>query len=569
MAFGRLILTEPSGATKEFSLAKANVAIGRASNNDIALADSSASRNHSRLECGEDGCTIVDLGSANGTRVNGARVDRATLNPGDVVHIGKCKLRFEGSGPGSAPGSGMDAEMTRLDTVMDLETSLQEMSLDVNLADTESPSLAVRAGGRTWEVPLTDEPITIGRRPDNGVVIDSAKVSRVHARIERTRDGFFVQDLGGDNGTWIGGQRIERQQLRSGDTIRIGDARLIFKSGFEASELTMAIPSLTLGKRERRPVIIVPGFLGSTLWRGSEKLWPNVGRIFREPDALRYSEDDGVEARGLVDEVVIVPNLIKLEAYGTLFTYLEESLGYERGKDLLEFGYDFRQDNRISAQKLAATIDAWKVRPPVTIIAHSMGCMVSRYYVEKLGGKSKVERLLFMGGPLEGSPRALTCVLTGPKLFPFGLLDEKLRAMVAGFPGAYQGVPTYHCGTDQYGAEINWLDDPSWLPEKYRPYLASSRDFRAALKGPPSVPTVCIFGYGLKTVTHLKIERGPDGVCRKVDSLTETRGDTTIPESSAILPGTEIHPVRQYHGTLHADSDVKMRLKIELTRPDL
>jgi hypothetical protein len=39
-----------------------------------------------------------------------------------------------------------------------------------------------------------------------------------------------------------------------------------------------------------------------------------------------------------------------------------------------------------------------------------------------------------------------------------------------------------------------------------------------------------------------------------------------VPESSAILKGSEIHPVRQYHGALYTDNDVKMRLRLELTR---
>ncbi len=46
----------------------------------------------------------------------------------------------------------------------------------------------------------------------------------------------------------------------------------------------------------------------------------------------------------------------------------------------------------------------------------------------------------------------------------------------------------------------------------------------------------------------------------------EPGGDGTIPEHSAVLEGSEIHPVRQQHGALFVDSDVKMRLKLELTR---
>jgi hypothetical protein len=41
-------------------------------------------------------------------------------------------------------------------------------------------------------------------------------------------------------------------------------------------------------------------------------------------------------------------------------------------------------------------------------------------------------------------------------------------------------------------------------------------------------------------------------------------GDSSVPESSSVLPRTEIHPVQQYHGALFNDKDVKMRLKLEL-----
>ena len=47
---------------------------------------------------------------------------------------------------------------------------------------------------------------------------------------------------------------------------------------------------------------------------------------------------------------------------------------------------------------------------------------------------------------------------------------------------------------------------------------------------------------------------------------SEPGGDNTIPERSAVLEGSDIHPVQQYHGTLYVDNDVKMRLKLELTR---
>ena len=82
-----------------------------------------------------------------------------------------------------------------------------------------------------------------------------------------------------------------------------------------------------------------------------------------------------------------------------------------------------------------------------------------------------------------------------------------------------------------------------------------------------SVPTLSVFGYGIKTIASVSVHR-ENGVWSHITYGTEPKGDNGILEQSAVLPGTEIHPVQQYHGSLFVDNDVKMRLKIELARPD-
>jgi hypothetical protein len=62
------------------------------------------------------------------------------------------------------------------------------------------------------------------------------------------------------------------------------------------------------------------------------------------------------------------------------------------------------------------------------------------------------------------------------------------------------------------------------------------------------------------------VERGLEGVWERVNFESNMRGDSTIPEWSTVLKGTEIHPVDQYHGSLFVDNDVKMRLKMELVQ---
>jgi FHA domain-containing protein len=71
--------------------------LGRSSRNDVDLGrDEYASSDHARIEPRRDGVWLQDVGSTNGTYLNGTRVSKAKrLSPGDVVRIGETELRYE------------------------------------------------------------------------------------------------------------------------------------------------------------------------------------------------------------------------------------------------------------------------------------------------------------------------------------------------------------------------------------------------------------------------------------------------------------------------------------------
>jgi hypothetical protein len=81
----------------EFGLDSAAVTVGRASQNVISIdGDEFASARHARIEPRRDGVWVSDLGSTNGTFVNGVRIDRPRkLVNGDVVRAGETELRYE------------------------------------------------------------------------------------------------------------------------------------------------------------------------------------------------------------------------------------------------------------------------------------------------------------------------------------------------------------------------------------------------------------------------------------------------------------------------------------------
>lgn len=71
---------------------RGSTVIGRGEQADLRLADTGASRQHARLDFDGTRLTLTDLGSANGSRVNGQKVTSATINPGDEIVIGTTRL---------------------------------------------------------------------------------------------------------------------------------------------------------------------------------------------------------------------------------------------------------------------------------------------------------------------------------------------------------------------------------------------------------------------------------------------------------------------------------------------
>jgi pSer/pThr/pTyr-binding forkhead associated (FHA) protein len=77
------------------------------------------------------------------------------------------------------------------------------------------------------EIPAKDE-ITVGRKPDNDVVIDNPAVSGHHCKIVRSGDGFFVEDLNSTNGVFLNAKKIVKSGLQNNDVIGIAKHALKF-----------------------------------------------------------------------------------------------------------------------------------------------------------------------------------------------------------------------------------------------------------------------------------------------------------------------------------------------------
>ncbi len=107
---------------KHFQLSAPMYRIGRETNSDIQLLDSESSRSHAEFRVHEDGkYELVDLGSSNGTRINGSRVSRSVLRSGDRIEIGGTLMIYTGAGQPGA--SSVSAEPSQHRDLGDLEAA--------------------------------------------------------------------------------------------------------------------------------------------------------------------------------------------------------------------------------------------------------------------------------------------------------------------------------------------------------------------------------------------------------------------------------------------------------------
>lgn len=99
---------------------------------------------------------------------------------------------------------------------------------------------ALQVGARLF--PLAAGEAVIGRSWEAEVSLPSPKVSRLHARIVVAGQRATLEDLGSRNGTFVGEERVSaRTELHDGDTIRVGDVRLLFRASDAASQDTQQL----------------------------------------------------------------------------------------------------------------------------------------------------------------------------------------------------------------------------------------------------------------------------------------------------------------------------------------
>ncbi len=198
-----LVVQHPTGATSTVSLRSGAISIGTAPGNELVLDDPFVSTNHALIRRYGGRYLLSDAGSRNGVFVNGQRVGvvERDLRPGDVIIVGQTRLTFAVDGPIAPP---------------------PPPSMPV-----AGHILVVLPSGETRRIPLDRPKLSVGKRPDNTIILVDTEVSGRHATIYVEDGTWYVRDDASRNGVVVNKRRItEPQALATGDIVQVGQTQM-------------------------------------------------------------------------------------------------------------------------------------------------------------------------------------------------------------------------------------------------------------------------------------------------------------------------------------------------------
>jgi hypothetical protein len=263
---------------------------------------------------------------------------------------------------------------------------------------------------------------------------------------------------------------------------------------------------------------------------------------------------DGVVATSLFPDVHLILGFWKIDGYSGVRAALSQRLKLDGAQNYIEFPYDWRRDNRVAARKLARLAPVWLAQwkkvsgnadVKVVFIAHSMGGLVARYYLECLEGWRYTRKLITFGTPYRGSLNALDFLSNGYRKTFTGFKVADLSTLMRSFTSVYQLLPRYPCvdmgdGMMRRPGEVSGL--PNIDPAKAAAGLAFHRELEQAIcanagsKEYKAYLIHPIIGTDQPTKQSVRIGSGRLVPFNELNGVDES-GDGTVPRPSAIPLG--------------------------------
>jgi pSer/pThr/pTyr-binding forkhead associated (FHA) protein len=246
-----LVIRSPDGSEQEQQF-EGELIIGRADGSGLVLSEGGVSRKHARVFVSGSQVQVEDLGSANGTYVDGEKIAGPTaITSASKVELGDYSIRLKpsaartsGKRPAARPiedpgGPILTKAMpsARKPGAVSAARAQKGPSAIAPAPDAgkpkplQGPTLRGLTGPWLNKVYPLKGKVVIGRVAPAQVPIEDDSVSRRHAEVEVTPDGVIARDLGSANGTLHNGQALDGEMLlHPGDVLQVGMIELVFES---------------------------------------------------------------------------------------------------------------------------------------------------------------------------------------------------------------------------------------------------------------------------------------------------------------------------------------------------
>ncbi len=248
VASAALIVYAPDRPPHRFAIARGAISIGRSPRvgNDLVIeSDGQLSKRHARIEMDSAGrFTLYDLGSTNGTKVNGRRVDNRVLNDSDEITLGATRITFQQQGrsesaeretslAASANGAWPQGTYGGAAAVRS-EDGMGSSSPPSRRLRPHTARLMIMEGEQDVDEVMLGSETLIGRGVTNDVVLPDRSIATRHARLLNDGDGYTLECLSDSALTALNGIRLPAHKptaLKDGDHIGLGDLTLRFVGG--------------------------------------------------------------------------------------------------------------------------------------------------------------------------------------------------------------------------------------------------------------------------------------------------------------------------------------------------
>ncbi|HOQ72083.1 MAG: FHA domain-containing protein [Smithellaceae bacterium] len=227
----KILLKYKEAAVKEIPLDKESTTIGRKPDNDIVIDNQAVSGHHASITVEGDKLMLEDLGSLNGTFVNGQKISKTELFNGDVVLIGVHTLNVTSEKNRSQETKGFAVRGRSMDETMVIAPDDQKKivaAADKNLPEPLGGFMVVEGSTEKKEYELKERVSSIGKEDGSAVKLKGLFAPKLAALVNRRKEGYFITPAGGKE-LKVNGKTIDRRcDLKDGDLVEVANLKLQF-----------------------------------------------------------------------------------------------------------------------------------------------------------------------------------------------------------------------------------------------------------------------------------------------------------------------------------------------------